>query len=122
MDTETRLPDDVYSRTLSRLLDNPAGVTTKGSTIDLVTLLGHAETWVVKTIRIDGLETVFIQRVNAEGGMRLVLPPEVTAAIARQSATNTTIVRRRGARRAVQTRKERGIEPAFLKGRRKARK
>ena len=30
MDTDTKLPDDVYSRTLARLSDNPAGVTTKG--------------------------------------------------------------------------------------------
>lgn len=105
MDTDTKLPDDVYSRTLARLSDNPAGVTTKGSTLDLVTLLGHAETWVVKTIRIGSGETCFLQRINAEGGQRLILPPEVMAAIARQRDALGGIVRRRGARQGVATRR-----------------
>jgi len=107
MDTDTKLPDDVYSKTLSRLLDNPAGVKTKGSTIDLVTLLGHSETWVVQTIRIDQHETVFVQRINVEGGMRLVLPPAVTAAIARQRDAIGSVIRRRGARQAVATKRAR---------------
>ena len=107
---ETKLPDDAYSMTLSRLLDNPAGAKTQGSTIDLITLLGHSETWVVKTIRVDTAETVFLQRINAEGGMRLVLPPEVSAAIARQRDTIGGIIRRRGARQAVATKRARKAE------------
>lgn len=105
MEIETKLPADVYSKTLSRLLDNPAIVKTLGSTIDLITLFGHSETWVVKTIRVDSSETVFLQRINAEGGMRLVLPPEVAAAIARQRDTLGSIVRRRGAHKAVATKR-----------------
>lgn len=60
MSKDTTLPTDVYSQMLSRLVDNPAGLTTKGSTIDLITLLGHSETWVIKTIRIDGNDTAFL--------------------------------------------------------------
>ena len=99
------LPQDLYSRTLARVLDHPDSSTAKSSTIDLVTLLGHSETWIVKTVRIDGADTVFVQRVSADGGMRLVLPPEVCAAIARQRDTLVTLARRKGARRGVETRK-----------------
>jgi hypothetical protein len=115
MDNETTLPTDVYSIMQRRLMDNPASLSRQAATLDLVTMLGHAESWIVKTIRTNGLDTVFVQRVNAEGGMRLVLPPEVVAAIGRQRDALGTVVRRRGAQRAAQTRKERGIEPAFLK-------
>ena len=104
---DTGLSTDVYSQTLSRLLDNPAASKTKGSTINVVTLLRHTETWVVQTIRIAGADTIFLQRINAEGGMRMVLPPEVAAAVARQRETLGGITRRRGARQAAATRKER---------------
>lgn len=103
---ENQLPEDTYSRTWARLSDNPAAATPKGATVNLTTLLGHSETWVVHTVRIGQDETAFLQRVNAEGGMRLVLPPEVCAAIARQRDIASTIVRRRGAHQAVATRRE----------------
>lgn len=102
-EAESKLAEDDYSRILARLNDNPEGAKVAGSTIDLQTILGHSETWIVKTIRVEGRDTVFVQRINASGGMRLVLPPEVAAAIARQRDAITGIVRRRAARRGVAT-------------------
>lgn len=124
---ETKLPADAYSRTLRRVSDNPAAIAVKGTTVELVTLLGHAETWVIKTVRINGADTAFLQRINADGGQRFVLPPEVTSAMARQNAALSDMARRQGARRAAATREAAGIKPGFLKnphrgGKRKARR
>lgn len=80
----------------------------KGSTLDLVTLLGHTETWVVKTIRVDGNDTVFLQRISATGGERLVLPAEVCAAIARQREVLVGMSRRRAAKIGVATKRAKG--------------
>jgi hypothetical protein len=124
-DASGLLAQDAYSQTLARLLDNPAAVATKGSTLNLTTLLGHSETWIVRTIRVDGADTVLVQRINVEGGLRLVLPPEVASAAARQRDGLNALARRRGARQAVSTKREQGQtigNPAALLKARKARK
>lgn len=107
---ENTLPRDVYSSELRRLRDNPAKMEAKSTTIDLQTFLGAAETWTVRTLRVDGRETVFLQCVNAEGGTRHVIPPEVTAAIARQRDVINAISRRRGAQQGVATRVAKGTQ------------
>lgn len=104
MDTETTLPKDLYSTTLRSMRANPAAVE-KASTIDMADFLGNAETWTVRTIRVEGNDVVFLQRINALGGDRWVLPPEVTQAIARQRDGATTVNRKRGANKAAATRK-----------------
>jgi hypothetical protein len=116
--SDSVLPNDRYSREQARLLVNPAAVTLRsGSTLNLTDYYGNAETWVVNTIRIDGADTVFLQRVNAEGGVRFVVPPEVVAAIRRQGDSLSTVSRRRGASKALDTKREAGIpvgNPAAL--------
>lgn len=104
MDIESTLPHDEFSRTLSRLLDNPAALSS-ASTIDARTMLGHSETWVIRTVRVEGEETLFLQQINAEGGRRFVLPPPVAAALTRQRDQVLTLARRRAARTAVATRR-----------------
>jgi hypothetical protein len=104
MDNEATLPKDTYSTTLRGLRANPSAVE-KASTIELQDFLGNAETWTVRTIRVDGNDVVFLQRINATGGDRWVLPAEVTTAIARQRDGATTVNRKRGANKAAATRK-----------------
>jgi hypothetical protein len=105
MENETKaLPTDEFSKTLRELQANPSAVE-KTSLIDLVDWYGNAVTWVVKTIRTDGKDVVFVQRNTSQGGDRWVLPTEVTAAIARQRDGATTVNRRRGARSAAATRR-----------------
>ncbi len=104
MDTDKTLPQDNYSQTLRALQANPSAIE-KTSLVDLVDFLGNAETWIVKTIRTDGHDTVLLQRNNAKGGDRWVLPAEVTAVMARQREQAVTVVRRRGAHKAAATRK-----------------
>jgi len=103
-DERTAIATDAYSQTLSRLLDNPAAVKTKGSLLNVVTLLRHTETWTVQTVRVEQGDTVFVQRINSEGGTRIVLPPMVTEAIARQRDAIVSMTRKRAARQAVETR------------------
>jgi len=112
---DQHLPTDEYSQTLRRVLDNPSSIHTRPTTIQAVTFLGQSETWIVQTVRADNRDTVFVQHVAAEGSERLVLPPSVTGAIARQRDALAGVLRRKAARQAAETRKQRGIEPAFLK-------
>jgi hypothetical protein len=106
-DKKRPMPDDTYSKRLRELQANPGGVE-KTSMIDLTDFYGNAETWIVKSIRVDGDDTVFLQRVNAEGGDRWVLPSDVTAAIARQRDGIVDVTRKRSARQAAATRKAKG--------------
>jgi hypothetical protein len=101
---DEKLPTDDYSKALRQAQGNPAAIE-KTSMIDLVDFLGNAETWIVKTIRLDGHDVVFLQRVNAGGSLRCVLPFEVTDAIARQRDAAVTVGRRRGAHKAAATRR-----------------
>lgn len=102
---EDKLPQDVYSQMLSRLKDHPESIAPAPTTIDLITYLGHNETWIVRTIRLGGNETVFVQRISAAGGMREVLPPEVAAAFLRQHEAAVGVSRRRGAAKATATKR-----------------
>jgi hypothetical protein len=116
------LPTDAYSRELERLRNNPAAVETRRSSIEVKDLLGNTETWITLTIRTDRGETVFLQRIGAEGGSRFFLPPAVTATIAGQRDQLTARNRRRGARKAVETKREAGIPIGNVEALRKARR
>ena len=123
---ERTLPRDAFSTALRSLTANPGAVRTS-SKIDIVDLYGTSETWVVDTFRTEGGdETVLLQRIDGNGGLRLVLPPAVTEALTRQRDRATTVNRKRGARRAMETRIARGDTignpEALLKARRARRK
>lgn len=119
-------PDD-FDLTLGQLHGLPDVAHTKQSTIQVVTqVVGNAETWIVQTYRMtDPLgdkpstdETIFLQVIARNRAIRLVVPPRVAAVIARQHDSLTSMNRRKGAQQAVETRKARGIQPAFLKRKR----
>lgn len=102
------LPQDLFSRELRSLRDNP-GAISSSSTIETQDFYGNAATWVVETFRTeDGTETVFVQRNDAQGGQRWVLPSKVAAALARHRDQLGARARRRQGHRLVAQRKERG--------------
>jgi len=105
------LPTDQFSRRLRELMSNP-GAVRASSTISTADFYGNAESWIVDTFRVDGKDETLIQRINAAGAVRIVIPPEVMAAIIRQRDRATKVIRRRGARQALETKRERGIDPA----------
>jgi hypothetical protein len=113
-DLTTSLPRDEYSVALRKCSNNPAAVT-KQSIVELIDTYGNSVTWVIKTVRADGSDTVFLQKNDATGGDRIVLPPDVTSVLARHRDGAATVNRKRGANKAAATRKAKGIEPAFLK-------
>lgn len=104
---DTRLPTDEFSRELERLMRNPAAMSS-ASTIDVQTMLGNTESWIVKTVRVEGEETLFVTHVDATQGRRFVLPPKVTAAQQRQHEQLIALGRKRGANKAAATRKAKG--------------
>jgi hypothetical protein len=108
---------EYFDRLLGNLQGLPDVVKTKPTTIRVVVpLVGAAQTYIVQTYRQPELgDTVFLEYIAQGRSERIVLVPAVTALIARQRDTLTGKNRRVGARKAVQTRKERGIEPGFLK-------
>jgi hypothetical protein len=110
MDDQMKLPRDPFSTRLRELSNHPEAVQ-KQSVIDIADDYGNLTTWVVTSFRHDGHTTLFLQRNTAEGGERFVLPPQVTAAIARQRSGAVSVNRRKGAARGAVTRKAKGFVP-----------
>lgn len=108
--SDQTLPTDHFSRRLRELTDNPGAVRST-STIQTADFYGNAESWIVDTFRLDAREEVFLQRISADAPIRIVLPPAVTAAIARQRDRGVTVVRRRTARSTMAARVARGDDP-----------
>lgn len=116
------LPRDPFSTALRSVHGNP-GAMGAGSTVHVRDWLGNSESWIVETWRIDGGELVFLQRSSADEPLRIVLPIEVTAALVGQRDRVIARARKRAARQAVATRRERGDtlgNPEALKLARKA--
>lgn len=110
---------DYFDRLLGNLDGLPDVQMTSQATVQTVTpLLGNAETFIVQTVRqTDQGDTIFLQSISAQRSMRIVVPPRVSAVIARQRDALTTKTRRKGARQAVATKREAGIpigNPAAL--------
>lgn len=118
---EMRLPRDPFSVRRRDIINNP-GTLGAMSTIQLPDDYGNLDTWVVETYRVDGAETAFLQRNNAEGGIRVMLPPAVMAALRRQQATIDSRSRRRGARQALETKRAKGVPIGNAAALRKARR
>lgn len=108
--SDSLIPQDEFSKRLRELRTVPDAVERKGS-VDISDIYGNIVSWTILTIRIDGKDTVFMQRMTSEGGERRVLPPEVTELIRRQQSSATTTNRRRGAARGAATRKAAGVQP-----------
>ena len=111
---ERTLPRDEFSEAVRRFMKNP-GAIRRESTIHLPDAYGNLATWVLTTFREDGRETVLVQRLSQDDPVRIVLPPEVCAALVRHRDGATAANRRRVAREGAAKRKALGIEPAFLK-------
>lgn len=73
-------------------------------------LVGNVSTYLVETIRVhnDG-DHCFIEVATKHGNVRVVLPPKVTTAIARQRDALTTKVRQRLGREQAADRKAQGL-------------
>jgi hypothetical protein len=88
-------------------------VKTRVSTVRHVDpLVGNVSTYLVETVRAqDSGDFCFVEVATKDGNVRVVLPPKVTATIARQRDSLTTSVRRKMGRAQAAERKAAGIEP-----------
>ena len=110
------MPDE-YDRIYGSLDGLPDVTRTKASTVIQTPPLGvgGSRTFIVQTARQrDVGDTIFVQTVGPDGGRRIVLGPDVAAAIARQRDSLTTMVARKHGKRLAAERKAAGIAPAFL--------
>lgn len=91
---------------------------TKPSTIKNVqNITGKSETFVVETARYDELggDFIFVELVDENGVVRIVLPPRVANIISSQKDSLTTRRRSRAGKLVAQARKDRGELPGFMK-------
>jgi len=97
-----------------RLLGELVGlneVTHTAPTTKVVANIIGAQTFIVQTFRIhDKGDTIFLQYVSGDNDkpIRIPIPPAVADVIARQREALTTKSRRKGALKAMETRKEHG--------------
>jgi hypothetical protein len=111
MSTDT-LPRDEFSTRLRALSNNPAAIRSS-STISISDDYGNTATWIVDGFRYDGRDELLLQRIAAdERAIRMVVPPRVMAAIISQRERANKVTRRRAATKALQTKRDRGIDPA----------
>lgn len=129
MSEEKGITISYFDRALDNLHGAPDVISTKATTLVVVPPFGiGSHTYIVQTYRqkelVKGargedravsLDTIFLQDVAEGQTIRVVIPPDIADIIARQRDALTTKNRKRGARQAVQTRKELGIEPGFLR-------
>lgn len=94
---------------------------TRPSTIqNIESITGKSETFIVQTCRFeDKGDYIFIQLVDDNGVIRIVLPPKVSSAISSQKDSLTGTRRSKAATRNAMERKERGEVPGFMKNKKK---
>jgi hypothetical protein len=108
---------DKFDRLLGALTGLPDVTHTKPSTVVSVSpLIGASQTFIIQTYRQrEQGDTIFIQYVDDEGSIRLVIPPAAAEAIARQHDALTTKVRKTVAKAQAAARKARGEVPGFMR-------
>ena len=105
-----------FDRLVGALEGLPDVVKSKPSTIRaMLPLIGIAQSYIVQTYRQkDRGDTIFLETVGGSGTIRLVIPPQVADAIARQREALTSKTRSKAAKAVAADRKARGEMPAFL--------
>lgn len=121
---------DQYDRLMGALHGLPDIASTKPTTVQtVIPVVGTSQTFIVQTYRqreekeVAGKKVstskdfIFLQCVTKEGTVRIVVPPTVSNAIARQREALTAKTRTKSAKAVAQARKERGELPGFMKNR-----
>lgn len=111
-DTKEREPEimlarDEFTSVRRTLTHHPEAIQTQ-SRLDVIDDYGNVTTWVLDLFRLEGRVTALVQRGNADGFIRLVVPPLVTAAIMRHHDGLIAKQRKKQARRQAENRRARG--------------
>ncbi len=79
-------------------------------------VIGAVRNFTVQTMRqADKGDTIFIQCLDSEGSVRLVIPPEVAEVIARQRDALSAKNRKRAAKERAAKDKAAGVVPGFMR-------
>lgn len=107
-----------YDRQLSGLHGLPEVASTKPSTLRAVSPFGlGTNVFIVQTFRQKEVgDTIFLEHGSEAGYVRIVIPPAVADAIARQRDQLTFKVRSRAGKQNAENRAALGIKPGFMKG------
>jgi hypothetical protein len=107
---------DTFDRVIGSLHGLPNVPYTRPSTVtSVLAILGNVQTFVVQTYRDERGDIIALQMVDAEGRARIIIPPAVADAIARQRDSLTKQNRRAAGKRNAEARKARGERPAFTR-------
>lgn len=115
MENENRL--NFFDRVMGSLHGLPDVIRSKATTLRVVPTFGiGSHTYIVQTFRQKEIgDTIFLEVTSESGATRIVIPPSVADAIARQREQLTGKSRSLAGKRVAADLRERGIKPAFLK-------
>jgi hypothetical protein len=104
---------DEFDRLFGQLHGLPDVVSARATTITVAGLT-HTTTFIVQTIRQRNVgDTLFVQKIDKTGSVRIAFPPRVSAAIARQRESLTDTSRSKSAQRLADERKQSGVAVGF---------
>src|SRR5262249_18887052 len=108
---------DEFDKVLYRLLGLPGSVHTRESTLTIADReCATTETFIIQTYRQPEIgDMIFLQRVNREGTVRMVIPAKVADVISRQRDQLSKKIRSKVAKQTMQARKDRGEIVGFQK-------
>lgn len=112
-----------FDRAIGQLHGLPDVVSTKATTLRVVPTFGiGSQTYIVQTFRQREVgDTVFLEITSDQGATRIVVPPDVADVIARQRDQLTTKTRSRAGKRVAEDLKARGIQPGFMRKKKRGR-
>lgn len=118
---ERKVLGDLFDRTIRSLKGLPDVISTQPATVRASSkVLELSQTFIVQTFRQkEQGDTIFIEYIGAEGSLRLALPASVSDVIARQRDALMGKSRKKAVKASAADRKARGIEPGFMKHKRK---
>lgn len=123
---QRQMMGDHYDRLLGQFDGLPDMVSTRPTTYRVITpILGLSQTFILQTFRQrDAGDFLFVEYVDGARATRIVFPPDVTEAIARQRDSVAMMAKRKHGRAQADRLRQmnaeriaRGEAPAFLKAR-----
>jgi hypothetical protein len=107
---------DKFDNEFTRLKGTPEAIKSKPTTIVTHDDLVSARQFTIQTIRQhEKGDTIFLTCLDCEGAYRIIIPPKVANAIARQREALTVAGRRIRGKRNAAERKARGELPGFMR-------
>jgi hypothetical protein len=116
--SENNITPDLFDKRIADLHGIPDVLQTQPRVIRDIPVYGMSESFSIQTFRQKELgDTIFLERTNKDGTVRIAIPPTVAAIIHRQYDQLTGRSRSKAAKATAQARKEAGIMPGFLRKR-----